>query len=648
MTNVQHTKEQSDITPAIENRVARYTSTRMTVAQRDTMSSDIGAAVVAARPSSVDQSVAWMTVVCGFIADVAPEKGGTLSDYLNEATISQWVSTKAIAGTSRKTLNTRRGILNRTLRAHRGVAANITNGSARRPTVAPLSPINVATLAKGCRASCRSAWRGFVAHVAAGVPVGTLGARFEAGGVNVLATKAQEWPVAYPDDQLFSVGNLGGDYLIDADWVALKDVADELKITLTRDIALQTYRLLALSDVRFSVAERLAYFHVTENSTTALAHFLVRFSCVLNEIEKSQLRDGFEDSVCAGVGRAALSQRAHNRGSKENVTTLSRTTSRAAAKRLAAARTAEIADKRLRSAPVTDYLATFVPDRDDAVWDTIAPTVRAAVGRCNLVSVQKAREYAVALAAYLRWRVEQGMAFELASSLTYAAIDVFYVRGMRDLSKRTRGDYRLRLRSIATTCNASIDAPPALELGHNAVNPGYDLVEERSLRRWARMQSQPEVRRRLCAIVGLCAGAGLSSSELRALRRNDIYLDADGTIVVSIRGQRPRQTVVRRAYEELVAIAISGLDLDQLVLPALKSSSPITAIIKGADELGCTVALDTRRLRTTWICWLMRQRISLQLAFEASGLQSARTFTDMLAHLPASTTLSDLRDGGAK
>jgi len=100
-----------------------------------------------------------MTIVTGFIADVAPSTGGSLGDYLNEATISRWVSTNANAGPSRKTLNTRRGVLNRLLRAHRGVAASITNSPARRPTTAPLSLEDVATLAKGCRASCPSAWR---------------------------------------------------------------------------------------------------------------------------------------------------------------------------------------------------------------------------------------------------------------------------------------------------------------------------------------------------------------------------------------------------------------------------------------------------------------------------------------------------------
>jgi hypothetical protein len=487
-----------------------------------------------------------------------------------------------------------------------------------------------------------------VAHVAAGVPIGTLSAHFETGAVKVLTATNQSWLVAYEDDELATIANLAGDYLIDADWGALKDVADRLGIALTRDVVTQTYRLLAISDERFSVAERLTLYHVTGNSATAVAHFLCRFTNVLSEIEKIQLRDGFTNGVCTNTSTSALSVRAPFGGSEEDATPLTRKTSRAAAKRLATERSAEIAEKRLRAQPVEDYLATFVPDRDDAIWNSIAETVRSAVGRCSFVTTQKAREHAVALAAYLRWRVEQGTTFDVTSSLTFAAIDVFYVHGMPDLSERTRGDYRLRLRSVASTCNASIGAPPALELGHNAVNPGYDLVEERALRRWAVMQSQPEVRRRLCAIVGLCAGAGLSSSELRALRRSNICVDADGTIVIFINGERPRQTVVRRTYEEMVTIAISDLDPDQLLLPALKSASPITAIIKGTDELGCTVALDTRRLRTTWICWLMRQNVSLQLAFEASGLRSARTFTDMLAYLPVNVNLNELRDGGAK
>ena len=644
MNNTKHTPINNDT--AIELRVARYTSRLMTQSQSDTMLADIGAAVTAAQPTNVQQSVAFMTIVTGFIADVAPSDGGSLNDFLNEATISRWVSTSRTEGKSAKTLSTRRGILMRVLRAHRGVAAHIRNGPARRPTTAPLTDEQIDLLAQGCLASCRSAWRGFVAHVGAGVPIATPGILFASGKFSYAASSTTAWMVAYTghSDALTA---LAGDYLIDADWEALRDVADDLGIALTRDIVAQTYRFLASSDERLTVGERLRQFHLTQISTTSLSHFLRADAHVLSASDRFHLREGFRNGDCTETTTSTLSVRVHSRASEEVSTPVTRMTSRAAVKRLTIERVAEMSARQMRSQPVLDYLATFIPDRDDAIWLSIADCARTSVARCNFTSIKQAREHIVALSTYLRWRAEHGLACD-ASSLSFAAIDVFFARGMPDLSKRTKGDYRSRLRHVAACANASIDAPPSLELGHNAVNPGYDAKEEQDLRRWARMQSQLEVRRRLCAIVGLCGGAGLSSRELRALKRNDIDVEEDGTIVVSVAGQRPRQTVVRRAYEELVHIALSGLKRDQLLLPALKSSSPITAIVKGADDLGCTVTLDTRRLRTTWICWLMGQHVSLKLAFEASGLQSARTFYDMLAHLPAVAPLNELRDGGAK
>jgi hypothetical protein len=360
------------------------------------------------------------------------------------------------------------------------------------------------------------------------------------------------------------------------------------------------------------------------------------------------LRDGRAEGECTDCDASALSGQPQLRTSKEDTAALTRKTSRAAAKRLAEELMASATQKSLKAEPVLNYLASYVPDQDDEVWDSIAQKVRGTVTTCQFVSVETARKHAVALAAFLRWRASEGCSTEIASSLTFAVVDAFYVHGMPDLSARSKRDYRSRLRHLAEKSNASVKAPPSLKLGHNTVNPGYDERQERELRRVALVQTDPEVRRRLCAIVGVCAGAGLSSTELRATCRCDISIDDDGTMTVSVGGERPRRTVVRREYERHVLIAIDGLSPEQTLLPELKSASPITAILKGADLHESCPAIDTRRLRTTWICWLMRQRVPLQLAFAASGLQSARTFYDMLEHLPALVSLGDLRDGGAK
>lgn len=642
MTNYPAVPGQSDQIRALRDRVTRYQSARMTAGQRDTMHAGICEAVVAAQPSSVREAVAWMTIVTGFVADVAPASGGSLDDHLTDAMISHWVSSSALAGRSRHTLKTRRGVLNRLLRAHRGVASDTSADLARRTGGRPLGTAEIAALVDGCHSDSRSALRGFVAHVAAGVPVGTSAVRFNVGSV---ARGEHCWPIAPTKCE---VADLEGDRLIEDDWEALKDVAVTLGIALSPTVATQTYRFLAVSDERLTLEQRLVHYGLTEPAVTAAARQLGPIACTDWESAKFWLRDGRVAGECTPWPTSARSPRPRTRGAEEDDQALTRTTSRAATKRLAMEYAAATAAKSLLTEPIADYLATFVPDQDDEVWDSIAEKVRGAVTACQFVSIETARKHAVTLTAFLRWRALEGYPTDIASSLTFAVVDAFYVHGMPDLSARSRRDYRSRLRHLAEKANASVMAPPSLKLGHNQVNPGYLLREERELRRVAFVQTDPEVRRRLCAIVGLCAGAGLSSTELRAACRYDISVDDDGTITVAVGGERPRRTVVRREYERHVMAAIDGLAPKQSLLPQLKSASPITAILKGADlHEGCP-SIDTRRLRTTWICWLMRQRVPLQLAFAASGLQSARTFYDMLEHLPNLVNLGELRDGGAK
>ena len=643
MTANQNHNKPANETESIAKRLDRYNSLKLTAGQRDTMLSQVRSAVLGAKPNDSGEAIRWMTYVTGFIHDVAPETGGSFDDYFTDAMISTWVSRSVLAGKARHTLMTRRGALTRILRAHRGLAVGKETQPSRETLTAPLALIDVQRLLSACTNDSRSALRGFIAHVLSGVPVGTMGARFWTNGDTWIAGAKGTW-FAAPIDR--DVSELDGDYLIEEDWRALKDVANTLGVHLSASVTAQTFRKLAVLDELFPLGERFARYGLSERSVDAIWPHLV--SIQQWEISSDLLRGTGLSFVCATSRSSALSSRTRTRGPKEGGQDLTRKTSRAAAKRLSDQRIAEKACRSEKAAPIEDYLATFVPDQDDAVWESIATAVRASVARCQFSSIQTAKAHAVTLTAFLRWRASMGQSTTPTDALTFATIDAYHVHGMPDLGERSRRDYRSRLRHIATTVNASVDAPPSLRLGYNQVNPGYTISEEAILRRVAITQSLPEVRRRVCAIVGFCAGAGLSSSELRDLKRSEVIVEDDGTITVNVRGDRPRRTVVRRLYERHVTVALAGLKAEQTVLPTLKSSSPITAILKDADLFGDSPVIDTRRLRTTWITWLMTQRIPLQLAFEASGLQSARTFYDQLAHLPVTNDVSELRDGGAK
>lgn len=646
MINPHLTNPHSNSDRDFETRLRRYRPQSLTADQHTLFLKAMVDVVLAAHPRHYEEARNWLSVLAVFVSETATPTTRSLDEVLTDAELSRWVGRSAKEGRSPHTLKTRRGTLVRLIAAKRGAYT-----SARRPAGAHVradipGPDDVAQVYLGCNDDSLSARRGALAHALAGVPVGTSRVRFhlEASRV-VVVTPIGRFPV--PPSPIDLTG-VDGCFLNEEDWVALKDVGARLGVALSPSLALRYSHRAALADTSLPLAERITYYRMSEDGCTAVLRTVAAPSDEEFLVGRSVLRDGDAPGECASDDSRALSSTPRPRGSKEAGQHVTRKTSRAAAKRLAAQRLAE-AETRVQGAqPIVNYLATYVPDECDETWDQIAPSVRSAVGACAFQSVETARKHAVALNAYLRWRALHGQSTALATALTYGPIDEFYAHGLSDLSERSRRDYRSRLRTIAERANSSNGAPPALRLGHNQVNAGYDAAEERTLRWVALHQSKPEIRRRLCAIVGFCAGAGLSSEELFELRRRDVTIHDDGTIEIAVPGKRPRRTVVRRVYERHVLAALENLEDDQRVLPVLRSASRITAILKGADLYGDLPAIDTRRLRTTWIAWLMDQRVPLALAVEASGLRSSRTFWDILSRQAADADVSALREESAQ
>ena len=626
----------------IRERLARYSSQRLSSTQHSDVLEQLREAVLAATPRHVNEAMAWMTILAGFVSDVAAPGPCELSEILNDAAVSRWVSSSIQKGVSRHTLATRRAVLIRILAAMRGSSQDLTLRA--RPTLrTAISSQDVDDLLTGCLADSRSALRGAVAHLLAGVPVGSSGARFSSSeGQLVVATRTRNHAAA---PSILTLLDLEDAILTDEDWIALKDVAASQGISLSPTTAIHIWRTVALGDTTLSLSQRIPRYWLSEEGVTAILSSTTRPSDAEFLGARELLRSGAPQFVCTDSTSPAPLVAPRGRGTKGAGHEMTRKTSRAAAKRLAAQRMVESAALAATAQPVVEYLATYVPDIDDEVWEKMASDVRSAVAACEFQTIETARKHAVALTAFLRWRASLGYSFEVGRALTFSAIDEFFARGMSDLAARSRRDYRSRLRLLAQRANPSAGAPPSLQLGHNQVNPGYSLDEERAIRRAAFAQDQSEVRRRLCAIVGLCAGAGVSSQELRELRRRNVIIHDDGAIEIGVQGARPRRTVVRQTYERLVLVALEGLEPEQPVLPELKSSSPITVILKGADLYGDLPNIDTRRLRTTWISWLMDQRIPLAVAVEASGLRSSRTFWDILSRRAANGDLSALREG---
>ena len=274
------------------------------------------------------------------------------------------------------------------------------------------------------------------------------------------------------------------------------------------------------------------------------------------------------------------------------------------------------------------------PDRAD--W---TPEVRSAhhevMRRSQLVGEASFIKHLGVVAKFLAFRSRNHLSLDISEAFSAAAIDHYYLHGVKG-TDATRNDYRSRLINIAVKINPGVGAPVKTPtLGHRAVRPGYSVAEEAAIRRTAMRQRNPKTLRALCAIVGLCAGAGLDPTDLRELRRTDVVDHGPEGIEVTVRVGKPRVVWVRRDYEQLVRIGLENLAKSALVIGEQVGRRNITTHIINRAELHDAPDLDASRLRSTWLVWLMTRQVPVQVILYASGLKTARSLTDLISQLPA-------------
>lgn len=296
---------------------------------------------------------------------------------------------------------------------------------------------------------------------------------------------------------------------------------------------------------------------------------------------------------------------------------------------------------------VRNFINEYAPkDLDGDQWERISEPVRTAVKRAGFQTVASVRRHCTTVTLYLAWRDSQSLSLTANDPWKPGEIDQFYLRGMTQLGDRTKNDYRTRLRNLAARVAPTV-ATQVPSLGYNSVRPGYSAVEEAMIRRASLAQGRPETRREMCAIVGFGGGAGLDAHDLQHVLIDEVTVEDDG-IHVRTTGAKARHIVVRREYEALVLVALEGLKPGRPVLKIDRNKpNPVARIIAAAQIYDDIPKIDLRRLRTTWITWLLTQRVPLDVIMTSSGLISARTLVDMIATLPVTDDVSSLRDGGA-
>ncbi|WP_395153817.1 hypothetical protein [Ilumatobacter sp.] len=272
---------------------------------------------------------------------------------------------------------------------------------------------------------------------------------------------------------------------------------------------------------------------------------------------------------------------------------------------------------------------------DDMTWAAVRPVLIDVMQHSHIVGEASFGKHLGVVAKYLAYRHTNVMSLAIPDAFNIRQIDHYYLNAITDAQQTTRNDYRSRLTNIAKRVNAGSGAPLTTPtIGRRSVRPGYTSIEEAAIIRCSLRQSSRVVRRQLCAIVGLCAGAGLDSTDLRHLESQHIVDHGQDGIEVTVAVGRVRTVFVRRRYEELVRIGIEALSSGQLVLGEHADRRNITTGIIARADLYDAPSPDASRLRSTWLTWLLTQPVPIQLIMQAAGLQTARSLTELIAQLP--------------
>jgi hypothetical protein len=300
--------------------------------------------------------------------------------------------------------------------------------------------------------------------------------------------------------------------------------------------------------------------------------------------------------------------------------------------------------------PIRVYLDQYrAAGIEDDIWAIVGPAVRELVAAAGYTGEEAVKKHCGALSNYLAWRHRQHLPVDVEHAMTHEAIDAYYLHGLDTYAPGVRNDYRSRLHSLASRVNPGLTAPTITTAGYVSIRPGYTLAEEAVIIRVALRQRRPLQRRQLCAIVGLCGGAGVDPRERSHMDRSHIDDRGEhGGIWVTIPGDRPRIVVVRREYEPLVRVGIAGLQPNALLIGRTRGrSGSVSSAIDDTEVFEDCPRIEARRLRTTWLTWLVTNRVPLNVILSAAGLTSARSLTDLIAALPPSEPGDLLRNGGA-
>lgn len=275
----------------------------------------------------------------------------------------------------------------------------------------------------------------------------------------------------------------------------------------------------------------------------------------------------------------------------------------------------------------------------------VRPFLYEAVTASTLSGAESVRKHCNHLTQLACFALERGRPLIVVELLTTAFIDEYIRTGMTSSEDHQRAERRRRLLALATNANPGPDVPAKLTpIGHSAIKPCYSPIELATIVRVAHVQPSEARQRDLAIVVALGAGAGVDSVDLRRLRKKHIEDLGVRGILIHVQEPRPRVVPLRAGLETLLREAVTDLADEQLLLGHKEDRRNTAARATERAALYKVPHIEPARLRATWLADLMTDAIPLAVILQAAGLKSARTLSELQAHLGPWLTHKGLTD----
>lgn len=280
---------------------------------------------------------------------------------------------------------------------------------------------------------------------------------------------------------------------------------------------------------------------------------------------------------------------------------------------------------------VFTHMRTRKPEIPAELWGRIEPIVEDAVALTGPQLPYAAQTIQTTVAKYLAWvMLVKHLPLDAQLIWSRQLIDLYVTDAHSHLAEGTRRNYRSYLDRVSRIlCPEEHPYEYTPQNRKSTVAP-YLPAEIDQFKRWAANQSVPAKRRRAVAMLTLCAGAGLTSSEVGLVCPEHIEMTPHG-IIIQVEGKNRRRVPLQRSWDEWAHTLLDGATPAQPIWGQTfraDKTSLLSSFVENSEGKGP----NGQRLRNTWLVWHLNNRTPMKDLFYAAGFRKMEHLPRLLEH----------------